>query len=920
MRDHFEYKLNDDRWEYHEDSKLVLGPLEIGRYELQVRAVNAHGIKDPVPARFIWNVNEAVEVQLDNPPVDTKAQTSQVAAKSSSATSPSALTVAQNKQVHPAQSAHWRRGITRCGCGRAKQPAPLVSSWVQEATPAFGRMDVSVAVEDTGWHELHAVATDPLGQSDPVGVTHRFFADFEPPEAHLELPSVQRENRNIRFVNCTDNYGCANELTVSIDGGAPTETTRNAFDTGELTEGPHQIRLWAHDQAGNKQTEPTVVLVEIDQTPPPKPTMVLVGGKETLEASMIIAEGTGSWQLEYQQAAATDCAPATFAPDPKWSGTLQKELVIERLRPLVCRSFATTELQTSSYALMDNVGNVARYTSETEGARVIGDALPLPVRPTITGRAPERLRSQCQFLCGKVLARGCAVCRQMLRQCVRPGACQEGAIAPPHDYASERLRSQHVSAIPSSGRRARRNQQSPLVLDVPGRLVDAQVFVRVSEPGAESWSVPTKAWVITKACETNTCGTTQYLDEKSDDPSDWTCRNCPEGSRCHGAVIWSDVKAQVGWRRIAGPAPQSFQPCVQLAVEGNVGSLSGTVEWVCDEAMPEWARWQILHGSSIVASGKVLASTRVRETLAPATYQLRVVLEGSSSEIDVAYGSNTSTFTSDPVLVKKQPLLRPTIMRLNASALNVSASVAVVDVQWSTDELFKPVNTKTRRNQVSPLVLNVPGRLVDAQVFVRVSEPGAESWSVPTKAWVTTETCLDTQYLEDTSPDPQSWQCQDCPEGAYCVGSVVWSDVVAKFGFWRVPGPAPQQFRACLLPSACLGAPNPDLYNRYYDGEREETKDLARFHWWNASGQPEACHEAWGFKQECEGGRNNKIPPAASAAPVAQASSAKGWPIAPCAPRRAPIVPCWPSAFSPFCSERPSLCTSPFERRGLWWR
>ena len=79
-----------------------------------------------------------------------------------------------------------------------------------------------------------------------MGATHRFFADFEPPEAHLELPSVQRENRIIRRVNCTDNYGCANELTVSIDGGAPTETTRDAFDTNELTEGPHQIRLWAH--------------------------------------------------------------------------------------------------------------------------------------------------------------------------------------------------------------------------------------------------------------------------------------------------------------------------------------------------------------------------------------------------------------------------------------------------------------------------------------------------------------------------------------------------------------------------------------------------------------------------------------------------------------------------------------------------
>ena len=25
--DHFEYKLNDDSWVYHDDSKLVLGPL-----------------------------------------------------------------------------------------------------------------------------------------------------------------------------------------------------------------------------------------------------------------------------------------------------------------------------------------------------------------------------------------------------------------------------------------------------------------------------------------------------------------------------------------------------------------------------------------------------------------------------------------------------------------------------------------------------------------------------------------------------------------------------------------------------------------------------------------------------------------------------------------------------------------------------
>ena len=128
------------------------------------------------------------------------------------------------------------------------------------------------------------------------------------------------------------------------------------------------------------------------------------------------------------------------------------------------------------------------------------------------------------------------------------------------------------------------------------------------------------------------------------------------------------------------------------------------------------------------------------------------MLEGSSSELDVAYGSNTSAFTSDPVLVKKQPLPRPTIMRLNASALNVSSSAAVVDVQWSTDELFKEASSL--RSVQSPVMLQIGGRLVDAQVFVRVSEPNAESWSVPTKAWVTTKacetnTCGTSQYLDE---------------------------------------------------------------------------------------------------------------------------------------------------------------------------
>eukprot|EP00946_MAST-07B_sp_MAST-7B-sp1_P003443 g3443.t1 len=557
----FEYKLNSGSWMQHEDQKLLLGPLTIGRYELLVRAVTNDGQKDPVPARFIWSVDEAVEVQLEMPPLDTKAGTSHVAVKGSDLSF--SIDGGTRHEGAPKALGPLSPGDHTLRVWSGKEPAPLLSSWVQEKTPAFGRMDVSVAVNETGWHRIHAKATDPLGMSDPMGAYHRFFADFESPVALLELPSLQRENRATAFVNCTDNFECGNKLTASIDGGVDLETTRDAFDTGELMEGTHEIRLWAHDRAGNKQIQPTVVVMEIDQTPPPEPTMRLVVRKKTIVASIYTDSSvyTGSWQLEYKRE--TSCG-VTFILDPKWSGLLQSQLVIGSIDdPLLARTYRL------KVTLQDKVKNEAQYFSET--ARVVGEALP-----------------------------------------------------------------------------------------------------------------------------------------------------------------------------------------------------------------------------------------------------------------------------------------RPKITRLNASALNISASIAKVDVQWSTDELFKSAVVETRKSQESPIIIVLDWRLVDTIVFVRVSEPDSNSWSVPTKAWTTTTTCPDSQYLDETSDNLADWQCQDCPDGAYCVGPFIWSDVVAKFGFWRVPGPAPQQFRMCLLPSSCLGAPNPDLYNRYYDGEREETKDMARFDWWNASGQPESCNEDWGFQQRCE--------------------------------------------------------------------
>ena len=76
---------------------------------------------------------------------------------------------------------------------------------------------------------------------------------------------------------------------------------------------------------------------------------------------------------------------------------------------------------------------------------------------------------------------------------------------------------------------------------------------------------------------------------------------------------------------------------------------------MCDEAMPEWARWQILQ-FSIVASGKVLA--RVSAKHWRQLYQLRVVLEGSSSELDVA--SAATPLRSQPGACQEAAIAPPT--------------------------------------------------------------------------------------------------------------------------------------------------------------------------------------------------------------------------------------------------------------------
>jgi hypothetical protein len=68
---------------------------------------------------------------------------------------------------------------------------------------------------------------------------------------------------------------------------------------------------------------------------------------------------------------------------------------------------------------------------------------------------------------------------------------------------------------------------------------------------------------------------------------------------------------------------------------------------------------------------------------------------------------------------------------------------------------------------------------------------------------------LSGQYLDNTFANPEDFKCTSCPRGASCLGNVVWGDVVARQGWWRIPW-SNRTFKMCPYEDDCLGFKNGD--------------------------------------------------------------------------------------------------------------
>ncbi len=173
------------------------------------------------------------------------------------------------------------------------------------------------------------------------------------------------------------------------------------------------------------------------------------------------------------------------------------------------------------------------------------------------------------------------------------------------------------------------------------------------------------------------------------------------------------------------------------------------------------------------------------------------------------------------------------------------------DLEYSSTTAFLASDTRTKFiADVSTLPSTLPrstfvtvsNKIQHFVTYFRIRTVGVNShdvgkWSAITKPWlsINDKACSGSNvYLNSTSSNPYDWSCSDCPEGAFCFGSVTWSDIIAKRGYWRDRN-NDRFFAKCLISEACLGG---------CVGNEKECPKVEDNH-------TTGCNEIAGFQREC---------------------------------------------------------------------
>ena len=199
--------------------------------------------------------------------------------------------------------------------------------------------------------------------------------------------------------------------------------------------------------------------------------------------------------------------------------------------------------------------------------------------------------------------------------------------------------------------------------------------------------------------------------------------------------------------------------------------------------------------------------------------------------------------TAIPFDASLKPPTNVYIQRLNAETfdqLNISwsitdptDSITSFTMQLSPDPEFrklKQIITITTESSSTHLVAPTFNNtdLRKTVQYVKIQSIGTtptsfSAWSAATVKWrnINDNDCfLESKYLNTTSLDPTRWDCNECPRGGSCSGSLTFQEVDAMFGWSQCPTPlkattSTKKFARCIFAPACLGGTNNALLKKY---------------------------------------------------------------------------------------------------------
>ena len=203
------------------------------------------------------------------------------------------------------------------------------------------------------------------------------------------------------------------------------------------------------------------------------------------------------------------------------------------------------------------------------------------------------------------------------------------------------------------------------------------------------------------------------------------------------------------------------------------------------------------------------------------------------------------------------------ILRVNDKGLKVEwnkvQDASGYEIRWSTEREMNnaSIPTYSRKSIENSFIVESDTELHKSVIHFKIRTifmQATSDWSTTTAGWTVSGGCEpEHEYLNTTCAYPlgvingcSRWTCESCPDGGYCTGEKQWTDVKAKFGYWRHNGILTERsnFTKCLFPLACLGAPNYFFRGQFSNKSGYDPAIID---------QNERCHFEVGYEKDCIG-------------------------------------------------------------------